>query len=277
MAEVAEELQCAVQALGGYGIGGAALFQFEDIEDLIAGGEQPTKRVSQCKGHALALAVVKLAAAWVFGHLQVLEGPEPHLHRRGQRAGSGAGPFAGDAAHLGGPGAEESQEDLAGHRHGQLAALHGLGAFIGGFELSVAHAKPPKAAAADVAPTPTLPADALKRLRSGDPTQVKSALDDVRVAAKASAPAVSTIGELLQHGMTPELTQAALDAIGDTESEAGSQAVAWYTRDRSAAIRRSAVQVLARTRGPAAVTALRASLSDPDRACGAWPPPGSGA
>jgi HEAT repeat protein len=130
---------------------------------------------------------------------------------------------------------------------------------------AVAHAKPPKAAAADAPPpAATLPADALKRLRSGDPTQLKSALDDVRMAAKAGAPAVSTIGELLQHGLTPELTQAALDAIGDTESEAGSQAVAWYTRDRNAAIRRSAVQVLARTRGPAAVAALRASLSDPD-------------
>jgi HEAT repeat protein len=111
-----------------------------------------------------------------------------------------------------------------------------------------------------------LPPDALRRLRSGDPTQVKSALDDVRMSAKAGAPAVSTIAELLQHGLSPDLTQAALDAIGDTEAEAGSQAVAWYTRDRSAAIRRSAVQVLARTRGVAAVAALRASLSDPDPA-----------
>jgi HEAT repeat protein len=129
---------------------------------------------------------------------------------------------------------------------------------------AVAEGKPPKAPAADAPVAVSLPADAVKRLKSGDPAQIKSALDDVRMSAKAGAPAVPTIAELLQHGLPPELTQAALDAIGDTESEAGSAAVAWYTRDRNAAIRRSAVQVLARTRGPAAVTALRASLSDPD-------------
>jgi HEAT repeat protein len=122
-------------------------------------------------------------------------------------------------------------------------------------------AKPPKRSALDVV---ALPADALKRLQSGDPSQIKSALDDVRMSAKAGASAVPTVAQLLQHGLTPDLTQAAIDAIGDTESEAGSEAVAWYTRDRSAAIRRSAVTVLARTRGPAAVAALRASLSDPD-------------
>lgn len=126
---------------------------------------------------------------------------------------------------------------------------------------AVAEAKPPPADAPMIVP---LPADAVKRLKSGDPAQIKSALDDVRTSAKAGAPAVPTIAGLLQHGLSPELTQAALDAIGDTESEAGSAAVAWYTRDRSAAVRRSAVQVLARTRGASAVAALRASLSDPD-------------
>lgn len=124
-----------------------------------------------------------------------------------------------------------------------------------------AEAKPPKVDAPQTVP---LPADAVKRLKSGDAGQIKSALDDVRVSAKAGAPAVPAIADLLQQGTTPDLTQAALDAIGDTESEAGSAAVAWYTRDRNVAVRRSAVQVLTRTRGAAAVKALRASLSDPD-------------
>jgi HEAT repeat protein len=129
---------------------------------------------------------------------------------------------------------------------------------------ATAEAKPPRGAAVDAPMIVPLPADALKRLQSGDPSQIKSALDDVRTSAKAGAAAVPTIAQLLQHGLSPDLTQAALDAIGDTESGAGSEAVAWYTRDRSAAIRRSAVTVLSRTRGPAAVVALRASLSDPD-------------
>ena len=42
-----------------------------------------------------------------------------------------------DAAHLGDPGAELGEEDLAGHGDGQLAPLHGLGTFVGGFELRV--------------------------------------------------------------------------------------------------------------------------------------------
>jgi len=107
-------------------------------------------------------------------------------------------------------------------------------------------------------------ADTLKRLSSGDQAQIKSALDDVRVSAKAGASAVPAIADLLQRGLPQPLTQAAIEAIGDTESQAGSEAVAWYAHDRDFTIRRVAVQVLARTRGPAAVKALRTALSDPD-------------
>lgn len=124
-------------------------------------------------------------------------------------------------------------------------------------------AKPPKAPA-DAPQVVTLPADAVKRLKSGDPAQIKSALDDVRMSAKAGAPAVPAVADLLQQGLPPALTQAAIDAIGDTEAESGSAAVAWYTRDRNVGTRRSAVKALSRTRGAAAVAALRAALSDPD-------------
>jgi HEAT repeat protein len=109
-----------------------------------------------------------------------------------------------------------------------------------------------------------LPPDAIKRLRSGDAVQIKGALDDVRTSGKAGAPAAPVIAELLEQGLAPALTQAAIDTLGDTESEAGSEALAWYARHRDVVLRRAAVQALARTRGPAAVKALRASLSDPD-------------
>jgi HEAT repeat protein len=124
-----------------------------------------------------------------------------------------------------------------------------------------AQARPP---AAD-APRPIpLPGDAIKRLRSGDPAQVKGALDEVRTSARAGAPAAPVIAELLQQGLTPSLTQAAIDTLGDTESEAGSAALGWYAQHRNVELRRSAVQALSRTRGPVAVKALRQALSDPD-------------
>lgn len=109
-----------------------------------------------------------------------------------------------------------------------------------------------------------LPGDAIKRLKGGDLEQVKSALDDVRVSGKAGGPAVPAIVELLAQGLPPTLTQEAIDALGDTESEAATAALAWYARHRNLALRRSAVQALARTRGPVAVKALRGGLSDFD-------------
>ena len=113
VAEVAEELHGAFQAFGGHRIVRAARFQFQHIENLRARGNQPAERVGQSKGHALALPMIELAAAGVGGLLQVIERPQPHLHGRGQGAGAGSGAVGGDAPHLGGPGAELGEEDLA--------------------------------------------------------------------------------------------------------------------------------------------------------------------
>ncbi len=124
-----------------------------------------------------------------------------------------------------------------------------------------AQGKPP---AADVPKAIPLRADALKRLRSTDPAEVKGALDEVRTSARAGAPAAPVIVELLEQGLTPSLAQAAIDTLGDTESEAGSAALGWYARHRNVELRRAAVQALSRTRGPVAVKALRQALSDPD-------------
>jgi hypothetical protein len=121
-----------------------------------------------------------------------------------------------------------------------------------------------KPAAVEVAKPVPLPADTMKRLKSGDTTLVKSALDDVRVSAKAGAPAVPAIIELIERGVPPALTQAAIETLGDTESEAASVGVAWYARHRNAVIRRAAVTALARTRGVIAIKTLRITLSDPD-------------
>lgn len=140
-----------------------------------------------------------------------------------------------------------------------------LGAFALVLPAAGANAKPP-AAAAEAPKAVPLPADAIKRLKSGDPGQIKSALDDVRMSGKAGAPAVPAIAELLEKGLSPPLTVTAIETLGDTESEGASEALSWYARHRTPSIRRAAVTALARTRGAVAVKALRAALSDSDPA-----------
>jgi HEAT repeats len=121
----------------------------------------------------------------------------------------------------------------------------------------------PKAADAGPRAIP-MPADALKRLRSADLDQIKSALDDVRTSGKGGAAAAPVIAELLERGLPPVLTQAAIDTLADTEAEAGSGALSVYAHHRNVQLRRAAVQALAKTRGAVAVQTLRAALSDPD-------------
>jgi HEAT repeat protein len=127
--------------------------------------------------------------------------------------------------------------------------------------------KPKAAGAADFAVPMAipLPADALKRLKSGDPAQIKSALDDVRVSGRAGAPAVPAIVDLLKQGLPPSLAQAAVETLGETDSEAASEVLSWYAHQRNLALRRAAVEALGKTRGAIAVKALRAALSDPDQ------------
>jgi HEAT repeat protein len=127
---------------------------------------------------------------------------------------------------------------------------------------SVPEARVPVAALAG----PSLPQDIVKRLKSGDAVQVKSALDDVRVAGRAGGAAVPVIAQLLRDGLSPTLTQAALETLADTENEAGTDIVAWYAHHRNPILRRTAVEVLARTGGPGAAKALRGALSDSDAA-----------
>ena len=68
----------------------------------------------------------------------------------------------------------------------------------------------------------------------------------------------------MRNGLSAPLTKAAVETLGDTESEAGSEALVWYARHRNAEIRRAAVSALAKTHGEGAAAALRAALADPD-------------
>jgi HEAT repeats len=131
---------------------------------------------------------------------------------------------------------------------------------------ALAAPRTPPGEASNVTKGAPLPPDAIRRLKSGDLAVIPGALDDVRVAGKGGTPAVPAISNLLEQGLPPELTQSAIETLGDTESETASVALAWYSRHRNVALRRAAVVALARTRGAAAIKALRATLSDPDPA-----------
>jgi len=109
--------------------------------------------------------------------------------------------------------------------------------------------------------SPTVAAD----LRSSDQAKIRSALDEVRLAGKASgAPFVAPIVDLLKKGVTPELAQAALDTLADVEAESASQTIADYTQHRNVRVRQAATKALVKTKGPAAIRALQRALSDPD-------------
>jgi HEAT repeat protein len=121
-----------------------------------------------------------------------------------------------------------------------------------------------RAAAAATLTGASLPQDTAKRLKSGDAVQIKAALDDVRVAGHGGAVLVPLIAQLLRDGLSPTLTQAALETLADTESETATEVVARYARHRNIALRRMAVEALAKTGGPGAAKALRLALADSD-------------
>src|SRR5688572_26367378 len=76
-------------------------------------------------------------------------------------------------------------------------------------------------AAMDVAPLVT-------KLDSGDEGQIKSALDDLRIAGASGSAAAPAVAKALGKGLSLPLTEAAIDTLADLENEAGSPVVAQY-------------------------------------------------
>lgn len=114
------------------------------------------------------------------------------------------------------------------------------------------------------APAPALGATTAGDLKSTDPSKVRAALDDVRMGGKSNANLAPVIADLLQRGLPPSVTEAAIDTLGDLESEAGSAVLASYAQHRNTKIRQGAIRALLKTKGAAAIRALRRGLSDPD-------------
>ncbi len=124
--------------------------------------------------------------------------------------------------------------------------------------------KPKGGGAAPAAPAATVSKTAAADLRSGDPAKVQAALDDVRIAGKAGASVAPVIAEVLAKGLTPQLTIAAIDTLGDLEVESTSAVVATYLEHRNVKVRQSAAKALTHTKGAAAIRGLRRALSDQD-------------
>ena len=137
VAQVAEELHGAFKAFGCFGAFAAALFKLQHVQNLAARSNEPAQRVGHGEGDALPLPVVELVAVRIGRSLQMIQRPCPQPHGRSQQAGAGSRMRGGNDAHLARPGCELRQENFAGHGYGQLAALHGLGAFICRFKLRV--------------------------------------------------------------------------------------------------------------------------------------------
>jgi HEAT repeat protein len=123
----------------------------------------------------------------------------------------------------------------------------------------------PIAIAANTAPQVKVSANAAADLKSSDPAKIRTALDEVRLAGKAGGGAfVAPIVDLLHRGVSAQLAEAAIDTLGDLESESASATVAEYTQDRNLKVRQAATKALVKTRGPAAIRALQHALSDQD-------------
>lgn len=116
---------------------------------------------------------------------------------------------------------------------------------------------PPKPKAIDVKPL-------LPKLESSDEGQIRSAVDELRIAGTAGAAAAPALAKALGKGFSTGLTQAAIETLGDLEAEAGTPVLVQYASHRDVKVRRAAVKALTRTKGAPAAVALRHALSDQD-------------
>ncbi len=119
-------------------------------------------------------------------------------------------------------------------------------------------------AAAKPAAPPPLGGTTVADLKSNDASKLRAALDDVRMGGKTNARLAPIIADALQRGLPQSLTEAAIDTLGDLESEGSSPVLASYAQHRATKVRQGAVRALLKTKGATAIVALRRGLSDPD-------------
>lgn len=101
-------------------------------------------------------------------------------------------------------------------------------------------------------------------LSSAEPARLREGLALVRAAGKDAAPVLPLLVRLLGRGLSSELAKDALAATAAVGDASSGVEVARYAKHRDAELRKAAISALLKTRGPAAVPAMRAALSDAD-------------
>jgi len=111
----------------------------------------------------------------------------------------------------------------------------------------------------------TLNLDSTKKaLESGDEARVLAALDEIELSSdRKAAPLVDA---LLGRGASSKLLLRAIFVAGSLGAPSSSAALAPYVKHRAPEVRHAAAQSLARTKGSAAVSALRDALRGNDPA-----------
>jgi hypothetical protein len=126
-----------------------------------------------------------------------------------------------------------------------------------------AHAAPKEAAKGKAKPAaPKSDLDALSKQLAGDEASVVAALQKI---AESNDPATAPlVADLLRRGGTQTVLDEALKTAGKLKEPSLSPAVAPYVRHRTAEIRQGAVRTLLKTKGPAAIEALKQGLRSVD-------------
>jgi hypothetical protein len=146
---------------------------------------------------------------------------------------------------------------------------------LAGALLSSSLLSAPPAAAKDKAPTkekasaklvsedaPSPELEALRKKLAGSEDDALEALKSIADGDKVEA--APLVGELLTRGGTPKVLEEALKTAAKLKVSSLSPAVAPYVQHRSQELRHAAVRALLKTKGPAAIEALKKGLRSPD-------------
>ena len=125
-----------------------------------------------------------------------------------------------------------------------------------------------EAAAAPEPPAGVLVALDLVRIRSalesGDAVRIGTALETIRSAGVEGERTAPLLEALLQRGANAQLTEQALELLGEYGLPGSAPAILPYLRHRTVALRRAAVRALRKIAGEQVVAGLRGALRDRD-------------
>jgi hypothetical protein len=106
--------------------------------------------------------------------------------------------------------------------------------------------------------------EALRKKLAGSEGEALEALKSIAEAGDASR--APLVGEVLTRGGTPRVMEEAIKTAAKLKAESLSPAIAPYAQHRAEELRRAAVKALLKTKGPAAIEALKKALRSSDAA-----------